>query len=276
VAVIDFEGMLLTGPLENGSAQDHEIELGSNTFIPGFEDGIIGMVPGATTTINLTFPEDYHAKDIAGKPVTFKVTLKQLKKKELPELNDEFAKKLGPYETLEALKNTIREDFQKREERRINEDLKNRLMRALVANNPLEVPQSLLKEQKNALIEDFKNRMAQQGMTPEMFKEYEAKWDEDFTQTAQFMVQSGFLLDAIAQKHDLAAKPEEIENKFKEFAAQTGLELAKIKEFYGDRERRSRLAYQITEEKVVSFLLSKADIKEVSREEIEKDEPKDA
>ncbi|MCM2280504.1 MAG: trigger factor [Bdellovibrionaceae bacterium] len=273
VAVIDFKGELLTGPLENGSAEGHPLELGSNSFIPGFEEGIVGMRVGQSKTVNVSFPETYHVQELAGKPVAFQVTLKELKKKNLPELNDEFAKSLGgQYDSLEALKKAIHDDHEKRETRRIQEDLKNRLMKVLVERNPVEVPKSLLTEQKKALVEDFKNRMTQQGMPEDKFEEYRDKWEHDFNDTARFMIQSSFLTDTIAKEYNLYAEAKDIEAKLNEYATQTGIDVARVKEFYGEQDRRSRLAYQVTEEKVIDFLISKADLKEVSRAEIEKEE----
>lgn len=276
VATIDFKGFVDGNELENGAAEGHEIELGSNTFIPGFEEGLVGMKIGAEKTIQLSFPEGYHVSTLAGKPVEFKVTLKGLKKKVLPELNDEFAKNLGPmYQNLEDLKKAIREDFEKRESKRVNDDLKNRLMRVLVDHNPVEVPKALKEDQKKALVEDFKKRMQQQGMNEDQFEEYKGKWATDFEQTASYMIQSSFLIDKIAAEQDLRASATDVDTKLKEYAAQTGIELARVTEFYNEEDRRARLAYQITEEKVLEFLISKSDIKEVSREEIEKEESKE-
>lgn len=274
IAVIDFKGLVDGKELENGAAENHELELGSNSFIPGFEEGVVGMKPGVTSTINIQFPEDYHVADLAGKPVEFQVTLKELKKKTLPDLNDEFAKGLGPYENLDALKAAIRDDYEKRETRRINEDLKNRVMKALVDRNPVEVPKTLKVDQKKALIEDFEKRMQQQGMSPDQYEEYKLKWDSDFDQTAEYMIQASFLVDKIALEHNLKATPADIEAKLQEYAAQTGIDLNRIHEFYGEDDRRARLAYQTTEEKVLDFLISKADLQEVSKEELAKEEDK--
>jgi trigger factor len=277
IAVIDFKGFVDGAELENGAAEGHELELGSNSFIPGFEEGLEGMKVGGEKTVSIKFPEEYHVAHLAGKPVEFKVALKGLKKKVLPELNDEFAKGLGPqYENLEALKKAIKEDFEKRESRRVQDELKNRLMKALVDANPVQVPKALMADQKKALIEDFEKRMQQQGMGPEQFNDYKQKWDSDFEQTASYMIQSSFLIDKIAGEQNLKATPADIDAKLKEYAAQTGIDVARVAEFYNEDDRRARLSYQITEEKVLEFLISKADVKEVSREEIEKDEPKDA
>jgi trigger factor len=140
----------------------------------------------------------------------------------------------------------------------------------------VQVPKALMADQKKALIEDFEKRMQQQGMGPEQFNDYKQKWDSDFEQTASYMIQSSFLIDKIAGEQNLKATPADIDAKLKEYAAQTGIDVARVAEFYNEDDRRARLSYQITEEKVLEFLISKADVKEVSREEIEKDEPKDA
>ncbi|WP_413585698.1 trigger factor [Bdellovibrio sp. HCB274] len=263
VAIIDFNGFMGGAPLENGAGTDHNLELGANQFIEGFEDGIIGMKKGENKTLTLKFPDPYHSAELAGKPVEFKVTLKEIKAKVLPELNDEFIKTLGGPESLADLKKTIQEDLEQNDKKRIEDGFKNRTLKALVKENPVEVPPSLLKEQKASLVEDFKKRMADQGMGEADFSSYVQKWDADFTNTATEMIQSSFLVDAVAKKHDLFAKKEDVDAKFEEYAKQTGIEVSRIKEFYGRPEQSSRLTYQITEEKVINFLNKTIKIKEV-------------
>lgn len=262
-AVIDFEGFMGGAPLENGSGKDHHLELGAKQFIDGFEEGVVGMKVGESKTISLKFPDPYHSAELAGKPVEFKVTLKEIKAKVLPELNEEFIKSLGGPADLEALKKTITEDLEQTEKKRVEDGFKNRLLKKLVSENPVEVPPSLLKEQKASLIEDFKKRMSDQGMTENDFASYVEKWDADFTKSATEMIQSSFLVDAIAKKHDLFAKKEDLDTKFKEYSAQTGIDEARIREFYGKSEQASRLTYQITEEKVIGFLNQSVKVKEV-------------
>jgi trigger factor len=237
-AVIDFKGFIDGKELENGAAEGHSLELGSNTFIPGFEEGVVGMRPGVTAKVKAQFPEGYHVADLAGKPVEFDVTLKELKSKKLPELNDEFAKTLGPYESFEALKKAVQEDFEKRETKRINDDLKNRIMKVLVDNNPVAVPKALMIEQKKALIEDVKTRMEQQGMGEEAFDDYKQKWDPDFEQTASYMIQSSFLIDTIANENNLRATPSDIDVKMSEYAANTGIEMTTCISSNGRESRR--------------------------------------
>ena len=272
IATINFAGMVDGAPLDNGSAEGHQLELGSNQFIPGFEENIVGMKVGQEKQVDIAFPADYHVTSLAGKPVSFKTKLTSLSKRVLPEVNDEFAKSAGPYENLQALRAAITADFETREGKRVADDLKNRLMKVLVDRNPVAVPKTLLNEQKKALIEDMQKRMEQQGLGNEAYEEYRAKWDKDFEQTASYMIQSSFLIDKIAADNNLKATAKDLEQKMVEFAAQTGIELERVHEFYADSERRSRLQYQATEEKVLDFLISKSKIVDASKEELAKEE----
>lgn len=268
IAVIDFEGFVDGQPLEGGAGQDHELELGSNSFIEGFEDGVTGMKIGQNKTINLKFPTPYHSEALAGKPVEFKVTMKGLKKKVLPELTPEFLASLGGPSDVDGLKKSIREDLERSEKKRIEDAFKNTLLKTLVRENPVEVPPSLLKDQKAALIEDFHKRMHDQGLSHAEFEDYVQKWDADFEKTAAEMIQSSFLVDTIARENDLVCKKEDLDKKFAEYAQQTGIEESRIREFYARPEQTNRLTYMITEEKVIEHLNKTVKIKEVPKSQL--------
>lgn len=272
VAEVDFDGFVNGQPLPNGSAKGHQLEIGTNQFIEGFEEGLIGMKIGESRTLNLRFPDPYHEATLSGAPVTFETKLTGIKKKTLPELNDELAAKVGEFKTLAELKERIRKDIEESENRRIMDEAKNRLVRALVEANPVEAPQSLVVQQKQTLEEDFKGRLKQQGMNDTDFEQYKDKWGSEFEESARFMVKSTFLLDALAEKLNLRATPSEIDAKINEYAQTTGIELPRIQEFYNKPERRSRLMFQVTEEKVVNHLLAKAKITEVPAAQLPKDE----
>lgn len=271
VAVIDFVGQVNGEPLPNGSAQGHELEIGASQFIEGFEDGLVGMKIGESRALNLRFPEGYHEASLSGAPVTFDVKLTGIKKKSLPELDDALAAKVGEFKTLAELKERIRKDIEDGENKRIEEDLKNRVVKSLVEANPVEAPRTLVDQQKQALIEDFKGKLKQQGMNDSDFEEYKSKWDKDFEESATFMVKSTFLLDALAEKLNLRAQNDELEAKIEEYGQQTGIEMARLKEFYAKPERRSRLSFQVTEEKVVNYLVGKAKVTEVSKDQLPKE-----
>lgn len=268
VAVINFEGKINGEPLPNGSATDHQLEIGAKTFIEGFEEGLLGMKIGDERTLNLKFPDGYHEATLSGAPVSFEVKLTGIKKKVLPEIDDELAKKVGDFKSLNDLKERIRKDIEESEGKRILDDMRNRIMKALVEANPVEAPKALVAQQKQALEEDFKGRLKQQGMSDGDFEEYKKKWGQDFEDSASFMVKSTFLLDALAEKLNLRAKEDEIELKIDEYAKQTGIEIARLKEFYGKPERRSRLSFQVTEEKVVAYLIDKAKVSEVPKDKL--------
>ena len=267
VLVIDFDGEQNGQPVPNTHAVDFDLELGSNSFIPGFEDGLLGAKVGQERSLDLKFPVDYHAKDLAGAAITFKVKVKALKKSVLPEVSDELAKRVG-FDSVAKMHEALEADYRTSEEKRIAEDFKKRILKALVARNPVDVPKSMLNEQKQMMMEDVKGRMKQQGMAEADFKEYADKWDADFNDSAAFMIQSSFLLNAIAQKEGLAANSEDLNAKIEEYAQQTGIEPAKLKGFYNEGENRSRLLYKVTEDKVVEFLKSKAKIREVKKEDL--------
>ncbi len=271
IAIIDFEGFVDGKPLEHGAGTDHSLELGAKQFIEGFEDGVVGMKVGGNKTLNLKFPDPYNAPELAGKAVEFKVTLKGLKKKDLPEFNQDLLTQMGSKQTVEEYKKQMQSDIEKSETKRIEDAFRNRLLKKLVQTNPVDVPNSLLMDQKKSLIEDFKNRMQQQGMTPDAYEDYVQKWDHDFANTAKEMIQSSFLIDQLATDHDLQCKSEDLDNKFKEYAQQTGIEEARVREWYNRPEQMNRLTYMITEEKVIKLLTSKAKVKEVDAKELKEE-----
>lgn len=261
-ANIDFEGIIDGQPLENGAAKGHQLEIGSNSFIPGFEEGLVGMNKGELREVTVTFPAEYHAEELRSKPVTFKVTLNEIKAKALPEFNEELLKKIGQ-ETLEGLKEQIKKDYESNEKMRVDKDLRDNLFKKFVEANPVETPASLVEEQKKALVEDFKNRMKSQGFSDDGFDEYEQKWNEDFKQQAEFMVRSAFLIDKLAEMENLHATDADVDKKFDEMAKQWNLEKEKIKSYYLQNNSFSKLSYQITEDNVFNYLLSKSTVKDV-------------
>ena len=267
IAIIDFDGIVNGAPLENGSAKDFELEIGQNQFIPGFEEGLVGAKPSDSRTLNLSFPNEYHVADLAGQPVTFDVQVKSIKKKVLPDLNDELATKLG-MKSIDDLKDAVKNDIEESDKKRIKDDLKNRLLKTLVENNPVEVPPTMLSRQREALINDFQQRMTQQGLSKTEFEEYKTKWYQDFTNTASEMIQANFLVNQIADVEKLSCSEEEYETRLQEYAAQTGIEIDRVKEYYAEENRKGTLMYQITEDKVIAFLEENGTLKEVPKTEL--------
>lgn len=268
IADIDFEGSIDGETFQGGTAKGHTLKLGSKSFIDGFEEGVIGMKPAQEKDIKLTFPKDYHSAEFAGKDVVFKVKLNALKQSTPAELNEEFFKMFGEVKTEEEFTEFIKKGIVDREEGRIKEEMKDRVIKALVDANPIEAPASLVSQQRTSIVNDTWSRMQQQGMTQEQFEDYKNKWGEDFDKSAVFMVKATFLIDDIAKQNELHASEEDFEKKVNEISGQMGFPVDQLKEFYGAEDKKGNLMFTITQDKVLDFLISKASIKEVERDKL--------
>lgn len=263
-AVLNFEGFMDAAPLENGSGTDFSLELGSKRFIPGFEEGIVGMSISEKKTLKLKFPSEYSEASLAGKDVDFAVELVNLKQREIPELTTEFLQTLGfKDKTVEEFRALVKSDLENSENKRIEEEFKERLVQKLIAENPFEVPPSLIAKQKEALVSDAKDRWVKEGANLSEFDAYASKWDEDFTKSAKEVLQASLLIRAIAEKNDLFPTDEEVSKRLDEYAQRTGMERARIEAFYGKEENDNRLRSQMTEDKVIALVTSTAVIREV-------------
>jgi trigger factor len=270
LVTFDFEATANGMPLPNGQGTQNNLELGSNTSIPGLEDGIIGMKPSDTRVIDLPIPEDYPVPEWAGMNASFKVTMTSISKKVLPEINDEFVKSFGKHETVDEFKTSVRDEITKQEEKRIAEDFKTRILHALVDNNPFEIPKSLKEEQKAKLAQDFQQKMQQQGMPDAEFQANLPKWEADFEKTATFLVHSHFIIDKLAKDNNLEFNESDINEKLEQYSKDSGIEVAQLKSFYQNPEMRNRMGYQITEEKALKLVEGSAKIKEVPRDKLSK------
>jgi trigger factor len=235
-AVIDFEGFKDDVAFEGGKGENYSLEIGSNSFIPGFEEAIIGMETGETKDIPLTFPENYHAADLAGKEVVFKVKVNEIKTKQLPEVNDDFAKTVNHHNTetmkdlLEHLEAHLRED----KEAEAEEKFTNEVLTKVVEGATLDVPQSLINEETDRMVEDFAARLKQQGFTMEQFSQItgqtEAQLREQMTPDASGKVKVRLVLDAVAQQENLSATDVEVEAEYTKIGTDYNLEIARVKE----------------------------------------------
>lgn len=271
--VIDFTGTLDGVPFAGGAAEDFQLELGSGRFIPGFEDQLVGLAAGANTTVKVTFPEGYGNADLAGKPAEFAVSVNEIKVKELPELNDEFAKQFGEeFETLDQLKDKLAELQKAQEERRIEGELRERLIKALIAKNDLEVPEALVERQVVMMLDNSKQRLAQQRLTLEMMGLTEETYKVQFREAAREQVKGAVLLDAVAEQESIKVTDEDIAKEVAEIAAATRQDLEKVAATYRTNERaKESLEAKLREDKAVQFLLERAQVKLVPKEEITND-----
>jgi len=265
--VIDFEGFVDGTPFEHGKADDYQLELGAGSFIPGFEEQLAGMKRGEEREIQVSFPENYGSKELAGKPATFRVVLKEIKEKALPELDDEFATGFG-LASLAELKEKIEENYRRQETSRIDGDLRERLVGALVERNPVEVPETMVASQLDYMLQNIRNRFQSQGMTLEMLGMNEDSFKSMYRETAVKQVQGSLLLEAVARQEQFKVDAAEIDDKLQQIAEMANAPLEAVRKFYGSDEKRHGLIAQIVEEKAVQYLLSQAKIEEVAKEQL--------
>ena len=222
IAVIDFEGFLDGKPFDGGKAEKHELEIGSNTFIPGFEDQVIGMKIDEEKDLNVTFPEDYFSKELAGKPVVFKVKVHEIKHKELPKMDDEFAKDVSEFDTLADLKNSIKEKIQKENDDKAKYETEDNAIKAVCDGVELEIPSGMIETEVDNMVKDVEQRLQYQGLTLEQYYALsgkpEAVMRDEMKETAQKNVKSRLVIEAIIKAEDIKPEDKEVEEKLKEMA----------------------------------------------------------
>lgn len=260
--IIDFDGFIGETPFENGAAKDYQLELGSNSFIPGFEDQVVGMKRDEEKEINVTFPESYGAKELAGKEAMFKVALKEIKEKVEPKIDDDLAKEFGS-ETLEELKVAVRENTLKQEEGRINGQLQESLMSALIDNNSFEVPDGMVSNQLMHLKDSFSQRLKAQGMSLEMLGMNDDSFASTYRDMAVQQVKGELLLDAIAAQEKIELEENTVAEKMQAFADESNAPLEEVQKYFENASALAGLKGQLLNEKVIAFLLDAATVTEV-------------
>jgi len=259
-AVFNFEGVKEDGSRpENMKGSEYVLEMGSGQFIPGFEDGMMGMKAGEEKNLDLTFPADYHVDELKNAKVTFEVKLLEIKEKILPEWNDETAKELG-YESVEDFNTKNTEAMTAQRNRAADEKLHQEILEKLISENELEIPKAMVTQQEEYLKEDLKRNLAQQGFNEQMMTEYFSKWAGDVTSKAEFQVKSGLILEELGKKYSVESTEADLEAKVDEMVKSSGMEADKIREYYMSNEQmKKNMMYAIKEEK--TFAALKADLK---------------
>lgn len=260
--IMDFEGFIGETPFENGAAKDYQLELGSNSFIPGFEDQLVGMKRDQEKAIEVTFPDGYGAKELAGKQATFKVLLKEIKEKIVPDIDDDLAKELDA-ENLDALKERIKENFIAQEKQRIEGQLQESLMTTLIENNSFDVPEGMIANQLLYLKDNFSQRLKSQGMTLEMLGMNDEGFNRAYRDMAAQQVKGELLLDAIAQQEKIVVEDAEVDEKIQSFAVQSNASLEQVQKYFESDQAKIGLKGQVLQEKVTKFLLDHANVTEV-------------
>lgn len=264
IAVIDFEGFIDDTPFEGGKAENYELVVGSGTFIPGFEDQLVGAKVGETVDVNVTFPEDYHAENLKGKPALFKVTIKDIKVKEYPVVDDEFAKDVSEFETLEELKADIRRKIQEENDKRAKMELEDQLIGKVVSASEVDIPEAMINQEIDYMVKDMDYRLRYQGLNIDQYMEMMGITMEtlrnDLKEVATNRVKTSLVLEAIAKAENITATEEEIENRAEEHAKRYGVkDIERMKKAILDSQR-ALIAEEIVNNKVIDFVVSESKI----------------
>ncbi|MDY4128419.1 trigger factor [Peptostreptococcus porci] len=263
VAVIDFAGTLDGVPFEGGTSEGYSLEVGSGTFIPGFEEQLVGKSTGDEFDVNVTFPEDYPAEELAGKPVVFKVKINEVKVKELPELDDSFAQDTTEFESLEELKNDIRTKKQEEADQNAKSEMRNKVVEKVAEGVEIDIPNSMVEAQLDRQLQDINMQLSYQGWSLEKFAELSGQSIEDIREArrdeAKAMVKHALIVEKIVELEKVEATDEDIEKDLENFAKMYQIEIDKIKSSIGDAEKEN-IADRIRTEKAVDLLLEKANL----------------
>jgi len=236
--VIDFEGFMDNEPFEGGKGENYSLEIGSGQFIPGFEEQLIGKTSGEDVEVNITFPEEYHAEDLAGKEAMFNVKIHEIKVKELPELDDEFAKDVDDeVETLDELKEKKQKELEKRKQQEADQHMRETLIEQATDNATVDIPNVMIETEVDHMFKEFEQRMQAQGITMEMYSQFsgqdENEIKEQMKDDAKKRVKSNLTLEAIYNEEDLDVTDEDIEEEFNKMAETYGIEVEQIKQMLG-------------------------------------------
>lgn len=261
LVVIDFKGSVDGKFFEGGSAEKHNLKLGSNQFIPGFEDQIIGHNIGEEFDINVKFPEDYGVTDLAGKDSVFNIKLHEIKEYDLPVLDDEFAKDVSEFDTLDEYKNDVKKNLSDRFKKESEDDMKNQIIEKVVDLLDADIPEAMFNNKIEENLSDFSNRLHSQGLDLDTYMKYTGmtieKFKEEFRPNAERQVKLRLALEKISEKENLNASDEEIENKYKEYSDLYKVEVEKLKGMVSSKD----IAADISCEKAMDFLKNNAIIK---------------
>ena len=241
IATIDFEGFVDGVAFDGGKGENYDLKIGSNTFIPGFEDQLVGAEIGKELDINVTFPEEYGAKELAGKAAVFKCKVKGIKVKELPDADDEFAQEVSEFDTLDAYKEDIKANLLKKKEeeaKRVKEDA---VIGKIIEGAKMEIPEAMVEYQTQQMLEDFGRRMESQGLSLEQYFQFtgmtEDQYKEQMKPRALQNIQSRLVLEAVAEAEKLEATEEDLDAEYAKMADQYKLDVDKIKEIFGEYQK---------------------------------------
>ena len=242
-AVIDYEGFVDGVAFEGGKGENHPLEIGSHSFIDTFEDQLVGHNAGDEVEVNVTFPEKYQAADLAGKPAVFKVKINEIKAKELPELNDEFASEVSEFDTLAEYKEDLRKHLEVEKENEAKRTKEDEAIKKIIDKSTMEIPEAMIETQCENMINEFAQRIAQSGLSMEQYMQFSGMTidglKEQVRPEAETRIKSSLVLEQIAKEENIEVSEDEINAEVEKMAAQYGMEADKLKEYLGEAEKES-------------------------------------
>ena len=271
-AVIDFEGFMDGVAFDGGKGENHPLELGSHSFIDGFEEQIVGKNVGDEFDVNVTFPEQYQAEDLAGKPAVFKVKVNEIKCNELPELDDEFAQEVGGVDTLAAYKEELKKGLVEKKEEEAKKTKEDEAIQKIIDKSTMDIPEAMIATQCDSMIEEFAQRLAQSGLSMEQYMQFSGTtYDmlmEQVRPEALSRIQSSLVLEQIAADEKIEVTDADVDAELEKMANMYGMEVDKIKQFMGDGEMKS-MKRDIAITKAVELVM--ANVKERAKAKSKKD-----
>ena len=274
-AVIDFVGTVDGKEFEGGKAENHELVLGSKSFIPGFEDQVIGMKTEETKDVKVKFPDDYFSKDLAGKDAVFKVTVHEIKKKELPEIDDEFAKDVSEFDTLKELKADIKKKQEEQNENRSKAELDEKALKAVADKSEVDIPEGMIELELDNMMEDMDRRLSYQGIKLDQYLQMVGKSKEDFRKEnkegASQSVKLRLVIEAICKDAKIEADEKDVDSKIKELATAYG---RKEEDLKNNKEFVKSIEDNLKSEKAIKLIVDNAKVKVVEEKKEEAKEEK--
>jgi len=262
-AVIDFEGFIDDVAFEGGKGENYPLVIGSGSFIPGFEDQLIGKNSGDETDVNVTFPEDYNSKDLAGKAAVFKVKINEIKEKELPELDDEFASEVSEFDTMAEYREDVKKNLAEKKEKEAKDKKEDAVIEAIVKDSKMDIPEAMIETNVKNMINDYARRLQSQGLSLEQYFTFTGldmdKFAEQMRPGAVKRIESRLILEAIVKAENFEVTDEEYEKELERMAEQSKIEVDKLKEYIGDDEYgKDQIREDIKIQKAVDLIVDNA------------------
>lgn len=260
-ATIDFEGFVDGEPFQGGKGTDYPLVIGSHSFIDTFEDQLIGKKVGEEVEVNVTFPEEYHEESLKGKPALFKVTVKEIKKKELPKLDDEFASEVSEFETLKEYKASVKKSLTERKKAEVKREKESAVVEKAVENATVELPAPMVDEQVQQMVQEFAGRLSQQGLNIDQYMQMTGMTPDmlmsQMRPEAEKRIKTRLTLEAIVKAENIKATAKDIDKELENMAQMYQMEVDKVKELIGDYEKE-QIGVDLAVQKAVDFLVKEA------------------